>query len=520
MKKNPIFVLLLSGLISGILFTGCTEDFEELNTNDKVLAELDPATIGNVFAYCQYHSLVIHENYSQNIYADHYAQYFANTKPTFYWDRLTLGGGPLEKTWWKYYRFAAANLSVIMEETDPVNGVVGFETQHALLQIWKVFMYHRITDYWGPIPYSQVGKGGTSVPYDSQESIYNDFFNTLDAALGVLDQHASENAFGTNDQIYSGDIDSWIRFGNTLRLRLALRISNIQPGKAQTEAEKAIAGGVITSNDQNGIFHTSPTRSPNPMNYMLTWNEFRMSAAMESVLKGYNDPRMPKYFSPTLKSTFEGAPEFRGLRNGYSTGDLSSPDLHFHTLSTMGPRWNDPSLQFKNNIEVILASEAYFLRAEGALKGWNMGGTAEDFYYAGIETSMSFWGIDSAANADYLVSTDLPDTTHDAPTPVSDIPVMFESDPARQLEQIHTQKWLALYPNGWEAWAEVRRTGLPKLYPRILSDNPYIAADEMVRRLKFANEEYNKNAEAVEAAKVLLNGPDNGATRLWWNPAK
>jgi len=520
MKKNLILIALLSGLIIGFHFTGCTEDFEEINTNDKVLAELDPATIGNVYGYCQYNGLMIHLNYSQNIYADHYAQYFANTKPTFHWDRHILGGGVLEKTWWKYYRNAAANLAVILKETNPANGVVGFETQHALLQIWKVFMYHRITDYWGPIPYSKVGNGGNSVPYDSQESIYDDFFNTLNVALGVLDQHAGGNAFGTNDQIYGGDIDSWNRFGNTLRLRLALRISNIQPGKAQIQAEKAVADGVIAFNDQSGIFHTSAPRSANPMNYMLPWNEFRMSAAMESFLKGYNDPRMSAYFSPTLKSVFEGTPEFRGLRNGYSTVDLSAEDLHVHTLSTMGPRWNDPSLQFKNNIEVILAAEAYFLRAEGALKGWNMEGTVEDLYNSGIEMSLSFWGSDSATIADYQQSTELPDTTHDAPTPVSDIPVKFESDPAKQMEQIQTQKWLALYPNGWEAWAELRRTDLPKLYPRMQSDNPDVPADAMVRRLKFTDEEYNTNAAAVEAAKGLLNGPDNGATRLWWDPDK
>ncbi len=479
-----------------------------------------PATIGNVYGFCQYNALMIHFNYSQNIYGDHYAQYFANTKPSFDWDRYNLGGGVLENTWKNYYRNAAANLAVILEDTDPANGVVGFETQHALLQIWKVFMYHRITDYWGPIPYSKVGNGGTSVPYDSQESIYDDFFNTLDAALAVLDQHAGGNAFGTNDQVYGGDIDSWRRFGNTLRLRLAMRISNIQPGKAQTEAEKALAGGVIISNDQNGIFHTSGPNSGNWMNQMLTWNEFRMSAAMESVLKGYNDPRLPAFFSPTVNSVKAGTPEYRGLRNGYSTVDLSAEDLHVDTLSTMGLRWNDKANRYSNNIEIILAAEAYFLRAEGALKGWNMGGAAEDLYNSGIEMSLSFWGVDNASITAYLQSTDLPDTTHDAPTPVSDIPVKFESDPARQMEQIQTQKWLALYPNGWEAWSEARRTDLPKLYPRMQSDNPYVPADAIVRRLIYTDEEHNTNAAAVEAAKGLLSGPDNGATRLWWNPAK
>jgi hypothetical protein len=253
---------------------------------------------------------------------------------------------------------------------------------------------------------------------------------------------------------------------------------------------------------------------------MLPWNEFRMSAAMESVLKGYNDPRMPAFFSPTLKSVTAGTPEYRGLRNGYSAVDLSAKDLHVDTLSTMAFRWTEFANRYSNNIEVILASEAYFLRAEGALKGWNMGGTAEDLYNSGIEMSLSFWGADGATITAYQQNTDLPVATHDAPTPVSDVSVRFESDPARQMEQIQTQKWLALYPNGWEAWAEARRTDLPKLYPRMQSDNPDVPADKMMQRINFTETEYNTNAAAVEDAKGLLNGPDNAATRLWWNPAK
>jgi hypothetical protein len=519
MKTNLILIALLSSLFIGFLFPGCTEDFEEINTNDKMLAELELSTIGNVYGYCQYHGLM-HSSWdymvSQYVLSNFFSQYFANIQTAFHFDRYVIPGQMLDYAWQSFYSFSAANLTVIMEETDPASGVVGFEAQHALLQIWKVYMYHRITDYWGPIPYSEVGNGGISVPYDSQESIYEDFFLTLDAALGVLDQHAGGNAFGTHDQIYGGDIDSWIRFANTLRLRLALRISSIEPGKAQTEAEKAVTGGVITSNDHNGIFHISSPDSPNPLYTILKWDEIRMSAAMESLLKGYNDPRMPVYFSPTVKSVQAGTPEYRGLRNGYTTLDLSSEDLNPHTLSKMGSRWNN----YDNNIAVIQAAEAYFLRAEGALKGWDMSGTAEDLYNSGIEMSLSFWGADADTIAAYQQRTSLPDTTHDAPFPVSDVPVRFESDPARQMEQIQTQKWLALYPDAWEAWAELRRTGLPKLYPRMQSDNPDVPADEMIRRLKFTDTEYNTNAAAVEAAKGLLNGPDNETTRLWWNPAK
>ncbi len=517
MKKN-IIITLLSGLIIGFLFTSCTKDFEEINTNKRVLAELDKSTIGNVYAYCQYNGLMNGWAFqtSQNLFADLYAQYYSNIQTKFPSDRYILVGGWLDGAWNSFYSHAASNLKVIMDQTDPSQGVEGMEAQNALLKIWKVFMYQRITDYWGPIPYSEVGNGESSVPYDSQESIYDNFFVLLDDALGVLNQHHGENAFGQHDQIYGGDIDSWIRFGNTLRLRVAMRISYVDPGKAKTEAEKAVAGGVIESNDQNAIFHTT-ANSWNALNIMLPWNEFRMSAAMESVLKGYDDPRLPGYFSPTVNSVNDGTPEYRGLRNGYDIAELSAADLHYDNLSRMGPRWTDPAAKDYNPIEVILASEAYFLRAEGALNSWSMGGTAEELYNKGIEMALSFWGADAATITAYQQSMNTPVATHDAPTPMTDIPVKFDTDPAVQLEQILTQKWLALYPDGWEAWSEARRTDLPKLYPRLHSDNPDVGPDEMIRRIDFTDVEYNTNAAAVEAAKQYLNGPDNAATRLWWN---
>ena len=520
MKKQLIFITFLSSLLIGFLITGCTKDFEKINTNKRVLAELDVATIGNVYAYCQYNGLMNGWAFqtSQNLFADLYSQYYSNIQTKFPSDRYIQVGGWLDGAWRSFYRDAAANLKVILDKTDPTTEEgQGLETQHALLQIWKVFMYQRITDYWGPIPYSAVGNGESKVPYDPQDKIYEDFFVLLDDALGVLNQHKGGNAFGANDQIYGGDIDSWIRFGNTLRLRVAMRISKVDASKAQTEAEKAVAGGVIESNDQNAIFHTT-ANSWNALNVMLPWNEFRMSAAMESVLKGYDDPRMPQYFSPTVESVDAGSPEWRGLRNGYDIPGLSDPDLHWDKLSRMGPRWIDPAAKDFNPIEVILASEAYFLRAEGALKNWNMGGTAEELYNKGIEMSLSFWGADATQIAAYQSSTNTPVATHDAPDPMTDIPVKFSTDPAEQYEQIMTQKWLALYPDGWEAWAEARRTDYPTLYPRLFSENPDVPADQMIRRINFVDVEYNTNAEAVEEAKQYLNGPDNAATRLWWDP--
>ena len=290
----------MSGLLGAFLIGGCTSDFEEINTNKRVLAEIDPATVGNVYAGVQYDGLMRGWNFqiSQNLFADLYSQYYSNWQTKFQTDRNVLNRDWLGVAWGGFYGGAAKNLAVVMEKTDPAVAP-GYEKQYALAQIWKVYMYQRITDYWGPIPYSQVNNGELSVAYDSQQAIYTDFITLLDAATTTLAGYSGENAFGSNDQIYGGDVDKWIIFANTLRLRVALRMSEVDPATAKTQAEKAVAAGVMESNADNAIFQTSGnvnTGGWNALPVMLPWNEFRMSASMESVMEGFNDPRLPVYW--------------------------------------------------------------------------------------------------------------------------------------------------------------------------------------------------------------------------------
>lgn len=513
MKTNKFLRLLVPALMMSIFLIGCTDDFEEINTNERVLTELDAATLGNLYARIQYRGFFMdYHQTAQNLFADHYCQYFANTQNAFSSDRYVLVGGWLNGAWNQFFGNIPNNLGELLEATDPAENP-GFETMHALAQIYRVLLYERIANYWGPIPYSQVNNGESSVPYDSQRDLYMSFFSTLDDALAILNANRGGNAYGANDQIYEGDIDKWITFANTLRLRIAMRISNVEPGTAQSEAEKAVSAGVMESNDDDGLFQCT-ANSPHNMPRMIPWNEFRMSAAMESVLKGYDDPRIGQLFSPAVTDG-----EYRGLRNGYEVVDLGGiPELQYDNLSRIGPTWIPVDKQNVIQWEIILSPEAYFLRAEGALKGWNMGGTAEQFYNLGIEMSMRRWGItDGAAITAYQQSNNVPISTHDAPTPVSTIPVRY--DAAVAMEQIMTQKWIALYPDGWEAWADARRTDLPKMYPRMASENPDVDVDEMMRRVQFVSGEYETNSAAVEEAVQLLGGPDKGSTRLWWNPA-
>jgi hypothetical protein len=257
---------------------------------------------------------------------------------------------------------------------------------------------------------------------------------------------------------------------------------------------------------------------------IMQWGEFRMSSAMESVLKGYQDPRMPIYYLPVKGSN---PARYEGTRNGLSTGQLTDKsDVNLaKNLSQQGPRWSPPT---EGGIEsylatpqnVICTAEAYFLRAEGALKGWNMGGGSAQLYYeAGITNSFIQWGAGDASA--YINSANVPIAPNDflnSPA-MTDIPVKFSADPGVQKEQIATQKWLALYPDGMEAWADYRRNPLVKLYPVAVSDNPLITntATQRLRRIPFLTSERQVNPAGVAQAETLLNGPDNTQTPLWWD---
>ncbi len=238
-------------------------------------------------------------------------------------------------------------------------------------------------------------------------------------------------------------MNKWKKFANTLRLRLAVRISNVEPARAKTEGEKAAASGTLTTSpgDDALIVRTKKGDDFNGLSIM-DWNEFRMSAAMESVLKGYDDPRMPIYFLPA-KTTGD----YEGLRNGLTSADMAAPLNKADANSHHGDRWNSTTgLETPSN--VMATAEADFLKAEGILLGWNMGGgTAKSHYENGIRNSMLQWGItDDAVITAYINSTSTPVAPGDFlnSPPLTDVPVLFGATPDVQKEQITLQKWLAL----------------------------------------------------------------------------
>lgn len=507
-------------LCSMVLAVACTDKFEEYNTNKNKLTKLEPSQLPFLFSKAQSTATNNGWNYqiAQNLFHDQYCQYFANTTTYFPSDRLVIRMDWIRAAWNPIYTEVVPQLQSIMATADPASA------EYALANIMWVYTFHRLTDTWGPVPYFNAGVAGTSVPYDAQDVIYDDMFKRLGDAISVLDGFSGQNVFGDYDLIYKGDLNKWKKFANTLRLRLAVRISGVNPGRAKTEGEAAAASGTLTTSPGDDALIT---RSKNGDDFnglsIMDWNEFRMSATMESVLKGYSDPRMPIYFLPA-KTTGD----YEGLRNGLTSADmavaLNTPDANSHH----GERWSSTTgLETPSN--VMATAEADFLKAEGILLGWNMGGgTAKSHYEDGIRNSMHQWGItDEAKISAYIASGAVPIPPGDSQNSpaVSTAPIAFGATTAQQKEQITIQKWLALYPEGVEAWADIRRSRAFKLYPVKQSDNPDLPnpanintpTNNWIRRIPFINDEKVSNSAEVTKAVPLLNGPDNIVTKLWWD---
>lgn len=519
MNKFKIYNLfvIVALAVAAIGYSGCTDDFDELNTKKTKLSELGPAEYPYLFSKAQSASSYAFWRYqvAQNLFSDLYSQYYALTAPYFPSDRYVMRMDWLQWHWTPIYTEAVPQMKTLLTQLDPSSA------EYAMTQVLWVYTFHRVTDYYGPIPYFQAGEPLASVPYDAQEAIYDDFFAKLDAATKTLQTHAGGNAFGSFDLVFAGDVDKWIKFANTLRLRLALRISKVDPGAAKTEAEAAVSGGVMevpaddalmVKNEAGGDF--------NGLSGISVWNEFRMSASMESALKGYSDPRLGVYFQPAIETgTYEG------LRNGLLPEEQNQLPNTAQQNSNVGTRWTNWTGSGWAGVNtapqnIMHAAEAWFNRAEGALNGWNMGGTAEELYNNGIEASMNQWGIsDAAAIAAYQASTATPIAPGDQQNSpaMNDTPIKWGGDEATNRAQVGMQKWLALFPDGIEAWADLRRAKQPQLYPVVHSDNADLPAGTSIRRIPFLTLERQTNGAAVDAAVPLLGGDDKVSTPLWWD---
>lgn len=499
-----------------ILFTcNCIGKFEDFNTN-----QYEPTALNSRLLFAQLITCMssTEENPSQRNITFWAGPFGGMLTPSSSWSRsqhfYTYNVSDDWNKWsfdWYFKNFYPNYFSI--ERFSNASG-----HYYALAKIMRVYIMQIIASMQGPLPYSKVESGQYSVAYDNEETAWKAMIDDLDYSIDVLtslmNADPSFNELTTEDRIYQGDYKKWIKFANSLKLRIAIRISNAAPDYAKEKAEKAVAHpyGVMDSNDCDAYDILTGTNFKNGLASVNSWKEVRANACIVSFMNGYEDPRRDAYFT---KASIEGETGFVGVRSGIKgvTTDM------FANYSTVKVETKTPMLIFNS-------AEVAFLRAEGALKGWNMGGEAKDFYKEGIRLSFSEHGI-SGADSYIANTTNVPanyvcplNSSYNYTNPCK-VSVAWNDNPnadKENLERILTQKMIANFPIGNETWADFRRTGYPAVFPAY--DNlstQGVTKERQQRRLRFSEDEYRSNTKNVEEACTFLsNGQDTDATDLWW----
>ncbi|HWZ03800.1 MAG TPA: RagB/SusD family nutrient uptake outer membrane protein [Mucilaginibacter sp.] len=515
-----------------ILLGGCTKNFDKLNTDPSGItnAELQPDFnyIGLYYPSIEQNIFGEEGDYQlcQNLNSDCYSGYYMSPDPfrgNINNQSYSLVDGWNSDVYSMGFKKVMGPVSLI--------ALAGARTSSphfwAVALILQVQAMSRVTDYYGPIPYSKVGAGSTT-PYDSQQAVYNQFFAQLDTAVTNLHTYITANPgaapFAKFDMVYGGSYPEWLKYANSLRLRLAMHIVNADPATAKTQALKAIAdpGGLLTTNADNATLSGYGYHSP--IWWVGTsWTDLACGASLTSYLNGYNDPRMSKMVAPAT-SPASIAGQYVGIRAGTPVGGKPM----YSGYSTP----NFSVIQEFTPMILMNAAEVWFLKSEAALRGWTAESAQTD-YETGISTSMSQWGAPignylsdkTSTQADYVdpltPSAGVPNASIKA---MSTITIAWDNTATNEqnLERIITQKWLANFPSGgWESWTEYRRTGYPRLFPVVVNNSGgTISTALQIRRIQYPSSEYTSNAAGVQGGVSLLGGPDNGGTPVWWDTNK
>ncbi|WP_300699680.1 SusD/RagB family nutrient-binding outer membrane lipoprotein [Bacteroides sp.] len=469
---------------------------------------------------------------AQNLGQDMFAGYFHDMNQTFN-DKNTVYA--LNDGWtcthWAY------NYSYIMPEVQKCTQINA--NQPALLAITKILkveLMHRVADCYGPLVYSKFGQEGDNV--DDLKTAYQHFFADLESGISALGSFIKTNPgvepYKDADMLTpSKTLAEWIKFGNSLRLRLAMRVANVDKTLATEQAKKSFDLNEFLEFSTEVISVSTAEVYTNPLGELnKSWGEVFMGATMESVLKGYNDPRIGKFYERAsgkeitwvddnnvtqhLTSKFDYAGTYKGVPQG--TG-LTTADNRYKMCSKS-------TVSQTTNPILMTAAEVWFLRAEAALRGISSE-NAKECYEKGVQTSFEQWSVGGADR--YLQSNAVPIDYKDPFDEKFDMKALIKTTPnwndakstEEQFEKIITQKWLAIYPEGTEAWTEQRRTGYPKLFKVVVNkSNGAIDTDIMIRRLPFPADLAKSNPTQYSSLISALGGPDNGGTRLWWDAGK
>lgn len=532
---------LMNKILLGILTiacVSCTSDYLEINSNPCQPGNLTPDGYGLSSAMSNIAGCVVSPDVNTAQFTDcllggPMGGYYADSKSSG-WDNTISNYNPTDN-WTNVFLKSDKIIPVLYTNLTVVEKLCeesGDNIPLMVANIIKVAAMSRVTDAYGPIPYSQIGKDGkVETPYDPQDKVYDNFFEELTLSVKELNAKLIDNPEyrlpSSADYVYEGDIRKWIRFANSLKMRLAMRIVYADKSKAEamfTEAMNPANGGYIEDNSQNAQWNYFRSSSNpiyvasryNSAEGSMTGGDSHAAADIICYMNGYSDNRRERYF---VKSEY-GWPEYVGVRRGI---ELSTLGKNARKYSGINVSESDPVIWMN-------AAEVYFLRAEAvAVQGFANSyetAAAKSLYETGIAKSFEQWNAEIGS---YLESESQPESYNDPEnensyqTPISTITVKWnEGAPQEEKqERIIVQKWLANWTLGNEAWADYRRTGYPKLIPATTAGNKSggkVDSERGARRMPYPSDEYVSNKQNVqEAVSKYLHGPDEMGTRMWWD---
>jgi hypothetical protein len=520
MDMKHIFKAIITLAASAAVLASCTKGFENLNKDaygvtDEQMAQ-DGLALGGMFQQLERSVIIFRDGtyldsdyqIMYNLCAETWCGYMAPTLSDGHNAGWDVNDGWHRRMFTVKYEYGMGGYQDFEKAAVELNMV----NELALAKVLKVATMHQVADYYGPIAYSHYGE--LTNLYDPLDMVYKQFLSELDESIATLEKLAATNSkiLEDYDLVYGGDATKWVQFANSLRLRLAMRIRFADAALARTEAEKSISSpfGVIEDNAGNAVMTGVDHHPIYEINTNFNDADTQLGASLEVYLNGFDDPRKFLYAKPASDGNLHG------VRPGIA------PNAWTNYKNTAGKVSAPNASIFK--VTWLNAAEVSFLRAEGALLGWSMGGSAKDFYEKGIELSFEEWGAKNAAS--YIKNnTAVPAAFKDnvgrsnanAPSTVT-IAWNESLSEEKKLEKIGTQKWLALFPNSCEAWAEYRRLHYPVLItPAKNFSNGVVNTDQGMRRVPYPVSEQSDNAVGYASGVEALGGNDNAGTRLWWD---
>jgi hypothetical protein len=473
--------------------SSCDKDFGELNTDPQAATSLDSKFLLN-YAINRTGSSRYESWRGNLIYTSQWAQHLSGSwSPDNY---NTTNEDWLAAYWNEAYGTYMRNFQNIIDRGEGTN-------VEAMAKIFKVLVMQRVTDMYGDIPYSEAFQGGNfpQPGYDTQEAIYGFFVAELRQAIAQLAPGNGEEV-GNFDPLYAGDIDSWKRFGNSLLLRVGMRMSEVNPAVAQEVVSEAISGGILT---EIAVMHFDASQNGGPVSSGIgsVFNDFGVggggfafSDEYLTRLQAANDPRLSvmalQYNSDGSENSAVTPAEYLGKANGADIATIYDFAMPNH----------DVMAAYDSPIIFYSVAEAQFNLAEAITRGW-ASGSAQDAYEAGVRAACKHL-------AEYPRSTLITDGQIDA--------LLLEGtvawDAANAMELINTQKWLALLFDGFEAYSNFRRTGIPALTPGLTAGE---TGGTHPKRMRYPISEDLTNRTNYDAAVSRLSGGDVITTPVWWD---